>query len=104
MKWRQVDLLTPIITVGTSKTAGGEGRIVPLSNDALQCLMDWRTQFPDALPSHFVFPSERYGLLGGGNLRWRGPTVRGHADYCNQVLADGVVDSEEGGRRRVPVA
>ncbi len=74
MKWRQVDLLTPIITVGTSKTAGGEGRIVPLSDDALQCLMDWRAQFPDALPSHFVFPSERYGLMGqegtfGGEVR-----------------------------------
>ena len=74
MKWRQIDLLKPEITVGKSKTAGGEGRGIPLSDAALQSLMDWRAQFPDALPEHFVFPSERYGLVGqegtfGGNVR-----------------------------------
>jgi len=60
LRWRQVDLLDPKVTVGKSKTAGGEGRIVPLSKTALQCLMDWRSLFPNALPGHFVFPSERY--------------------------------------------
>ena len=74
MRWRQVDLLNETVTVGKSKTAGGEGRVVPLSNAALQCLKDWRTQFPDALPAHFVFPTERYGLIGeqgtfGGEVR-----------------------------------
>jgi integrase len=60
LRWRQVDLLDPKVTVGKSKTPGGEGRIVPLSKIALQCLRDWRSQFPNALPAHFVFPSERY--------------------------------------------
>lgn len=64
MRWRQVDLLEKTITVGKSKTAGGDGRIVPLSNTAAQCLEDWRKQFPEAQPAHFVFPSERYGLDG----------------------------------------
>jgi integrase len=62
LKWRQVDLLERAVTVGKSKTAGGEGRIVPLSETATPCLQDWRSQFPDAHPAHYVFPSERYGL------------------------------------------
>jgi integrase len=27
-------------------------------------MQEWRSNFPDAAPSHFVFPSERYGLDG----------------------------------------
>jgi integrase len=64
LRWRQVDLLENRITVGKSKTAGGEGRIVPLSQTAAQCLQEWRSQFPDAQPAHYLFPSERYGLAG----------------------------------------
>jgi integrase len=30
MQWRQVDLLDRFVTVGRSKTRGGEGRVVPL--------------------------------------------------------------------------
>ena len=62
LRWRQVDLLERTITIGKSKTAGGECRIVPLSQTATQCLQDWRRLFPDAYPAHYVFPSERYGL------------------------------------------
>jgi integrase len=61
LRWRQVDLLAGHVTVGKSKTAGGTGRIVPLSQTALRCLQEWRSEFPEALPAHFVFPSERYG-------------------------------------------
>jgi integrase len=64
LRWRQVDLLHRIVTVGKSKTAGGEGRIVPMSQTATRCLEEWRSQFPDAEPEHYVFPSERYGLDG----------------------------------------
>jgi integrase len=64
LRWRQVDLLDRTVTVGKSKTAGGEGRIVPLSKTATRCLEEWRSQFPDAEPAHYVFPSERYGLDG----------------------------------------
>jgi integrase len=64
MKWRQIDLLERTLTVGKSKTTGGDGRIVPLSKLATQCLQEWRSQFPEAQLAHYVFPSERYGLAG----------------------------------------
>jgi integrase len=64
LRWRQIDLIEGEIVVGKSKTAGGEGRKIPLSITALACLKEWRGQFPDALPAHYVFPSERYGLDG----------------------------------------
>jgi integrase len=64
LRWYQVDLLVPYVQVGKSKTAGGEGRIVPLSEAATRCLQEWRSNFPDSLPSHAVFPRESYGLLG----------------------------------------
>jgi integrase len=34
LRWRQIDLLANTITVGKSKTAGGAGRIIPLSQTA----------------------------------------------------------------------
>ena len=64
LRWRQIDLLEKTVTVGKSKTAGGEGRVVPLSDTALSVVQDWRRQFPDAAPAHYVFPTERYGLAG----------------------------------------
>jgi integrase len=64
LRWSQVDFLNRTLTVGKSKTAGGEGRTVPLSETALQSLQDWRSQFPEAKPEHFIFPSEWYGLDG----------------------------------------
>lgn len=50
--------------VGRSKTKGGEGRVVPINQDAFAALTQWRQCFDNPLPSHFVFPSERYGLDG----------------------------------------
>lgn len=64
LRWRQIDFLNRIVTVGKSKTAGGEGRSIPLSETALQSLQDWRRQFPEAEPEDFIFPSERYGFDG----------------------------------------
>jgi integrase len=64
LRWHQVDLLEGIITVGKSKTMGGEGRLVYLSAMAIQTLHNWRAQFPGAQPSHAVFPREAYGLKG----------------------------------------
>jgi integrase len=64
LRWRNIDLLKGELTVGKSKTAGGEGRIVPLTKDALTTLQTWRSNFRDAQPDHYVFPSERYGLKG----------------------------------------
>jgi len=64
LRWHQVDLLEGIITVGKSKTEGGEGRLVYLSALAIQTLQNWRGQFPDVKLSHAVFPRESYGLKG----------------------------------------
>ena len=64
LRWHQIDLLEGIVTVGKSKTQGGEGRLVYLSMMALQTLKEWRSKFPEAQPSHAVFPWESYGLRG----------------------------------------
>ncbi len=64
MQWRQVDLLEHFLSVGRCKTKGGEGRVVPLNQDAYSALIQWRHDFRNPLPCHFVFPSERYGLDG----------------------------------------
>ena len=64
LRWRQVDLIEGTLTVGKSKTQGGEGRLVYLSELAVQTLKEWRSQFPDVQPSHAVFPRESYGLRG----------------------------------------
>jgi integrase len=64
LRWRQIDLIEKQITVGKSKTAGGEGREIPLSETAWKVIQEWRREFPDASPAHFVFPTERYGLAG----------------------------------------
>jgi integrase len=64
LRWHQVDLLEGIITVGKSKTPGGEGRLVYLSALAIQTLKEWRSQFPASQPRHAVFPREAYGLKG----------------------------------------
>jgi integrase len=64
LRWHQIDLLEGIITVGKSKTQGGEGRLVYLSALAVQTLKEWLSQFPAAQPSHAVFPREAYGLKG----------------------------------------
>jgi integrase len=64
LRWRQIDLLERTVTVGKSKTAGGEGRTVPLSDTAWRCIQDWRSQWPDAKTEHYLFPSEKYGFAG----------------------------------------
>jgi integrase len=64
LQWHQIDLLERNITVGKSKTAGGSGRTVPLSDTAWRCVQEWRGQWPEAKPEHYVFPSEKYGFDG----------------------------------------
>jgi integrase len=64
LRWRQVDMLEQAITVGKSKTVAGEGRVVPLSDTATHAIQEWRSEFPDAKPEHYIFLSEKYGLAG----------------------------------------
>ncbi len=64
LRWKQVDLDKRTITVGKSKTKGGEGRGIPLNDEAFDVIVEWRSRFKDPKPDHFVFPSERYGFKG----------------------------------------
>ena len=48
LRWRQVDLIDGTIQVGKSKTEGGEGRLVYLSDMAKSVLQTWRSEFPDS--------------------------------------------------------
>jgi integrase len=74
LQWSQIDFVRRKLKFGKDKTAAGTGREVPLSNRALETLTMWAEQFPERKPSHFVFPSEKYGLHGsrgvfGGEVR-----------------------------------
>jgi len=60
LRWRQVDLVNPKITVAESKTDAGAGREVPLLGLALKVMHEWEKNFPDHKPEHYVFPHERY--------------------------------------------
>jgi integrase len=86
MRKRRNTNLREEITVGKSKTKGGEGRVVPLSNTALRRLKEWRCQFPDATPAHYLFPSERYGLHGskGAFGGWYGRII---TSFCSLAIS-----------------
>jgi integrase len=84
LRWHQVDLLEGIITVGKSKTRGGEGRLVYLSSLAIQTLKEWRSQFLTAQPNHAVFPREAYGLKGKRGTF--GGTVAPYRTFADQPV------------------
>jgi integrase len=65
-RWSQVDFLKAEFQVGKSKTAGGEGRIVPLNQAALGAFKEWRSRWPDAKPGDYVFPTEKLMFKGAG--------------------------------------
>jgi len=64
MQWKQVDFAKRTITVGHSKTRGGEGREIPLNDGAFDILFDWHSCFDNPQLERYIFPSERYGLKG----------------------------------------
>jgi integrase len=64
IKWKQVDFIRRTLTVGRSKTKGGEGRPIPLNDEAFEILVEWHSRFDNPQPDHYVFPSERYGFKG----------------------------------------
>jgi integrase len=64
MRWSQVDFIRRTITVGESKTRGGDGRGIPLNDEAFEILAECHSRFQDPKPDDFVFPSERYGFNG----------------------------------------
>lgn len=61
LTWGQVDLMKGLLIVGKSKTAAGEGRVIPLNSD-LQALftmhLSWfESDFGEIEPAWYVFPS-----------------------------------------------
>jgi len=62
LKWEQVNFAARAVTVGASKTEAGAGRIIPLNPRAMTVLSFWAGLFPERVPEHYVFPSERYGV------------------------------------------
>lgn len=69
MRWRQVNMIDRAVTVGDSKTKGGQGRLIPLNHEAFTVLAEWRAKFDNPRPDHFLFPSERYGFDGEADAR-----------------------------------
>jgi integrase len=64
LRWRQMDFVARILTVGKSKSPTGTGRAIPLNSRILRVLEMWAAHFPGRQPAHFVFPSEKYGAAG----------------------------------------
>jgi integrase len=56
LRWRQVNWEGLTLTVGTSKTDAGAGRLIPLNATALESLLRWASKFPKTEPNHYVFP------------------------------------------------
>jgi integrase len=65
-RWSQVDFLKAEFQVGKSKTAGGEGRIIPLNQAALGAFKKWRSRWPGAKPEEYIFPTEKLAFKGAG--------------------------------------
>jgi integrase len=64
LQWGDVDFGNRSLKFGKDKTDAGSFRTIPLNQRAVESLKMWATEFPDRQPLHFVFPSERYGLMG----------------------------------------
>jgi integrase len=64
LRWREVDFAARCLSVGKSKSDYGTGRTLPLNARAHAVLEFWASNFPDRQPTHYVFPSERYGAAG----------------------------------------
>lgn len=64
LKWHQVDFIHGLLAVRKSKTDAGL-RYINMT-DALILLKEWRFNFPDAQPDHYIFPNQKYANTKGG--------------------------------------
>ncbi|MGC2107867.1 MAG: integrase [Candidatus Korobacteraceae bacterium] len=64
LQWGNIDFANRCLKFGKDKTAAGTGRTVPLNHRALETLKFWAEHFPNRLPEHYVFPTEKVGASG----------------------------------------
>ena len=64
--WGQVDFNSRIVTVGHSKNEFRSGRMIPLNPVAFEALAKWAGRFPNAEPTHYVFPWRKGGFVDPG--------------------------------------
>ena len=85
--WNQIDL-NGVLTVGSSKTEAGTGRVIPLNPAATKALADWGKRFPDHRPEHYIFPrceSKNIDLTKptqGWRTAWRSATRAVECPKC----------------------
>jgi integrase len=84
LQWGQIDFARRKLRFGKDKTDAGTGREVPLSSRALETLTLWAEQFPERKASHYIFPSEKYGLHGSRGIL--GGEVRPYSYNPNQPV------------------
>lgn len=72
--WGQVDFLREEFQVGAAKTAGSEGRVIPLNKAALEAFTAWKVRYPDAGLDDYIFPSEKLVYKGKGSVDRRAMT------------------------------
>jgi integrase len=56
LTWGRVDFEGRTLTVGKSKNEFRTGRVIPLNPAAFEALVKWAGRFPNAEPTHYVFP------------------------------------------------
>jgi integrase len=95
--WGNVDFANRSLTFGIDKTDAGSFRTIPLNARAAETLKFWAAEFPNRQPSHFVFPSERYGLHGSTGTF--GGTVKVY-DYDPDKAVSTIQHAWESARRR----
>jgi integrase len=95
LRWNQVDLARRRLIVGKSKTAAGTGRLIPLNDRAVKVLEFWASQFPDRKPTHYLFPSEKYGGAGAEDVYG----FRGSIPYDTDLAKHRALETGLGGRQ-----
>ena len=56
LTWGQIDFEGRTVKVGKSKNEFRTGRVIPLNPAAFEALVKWAGRYPDAEPTHYVFP------------------------------------------------
>ncbi len=63
LTWGRVDFEGRTVTVGKSKNEFRTGRVIPLNPVAFEALVKWAGRFPNAEPTHYVFPWSDNGRI-----------------------------------------